>query len=1095
MRRSTQNEKVLKSISIALAAMVAGTTVTGNMGTMTVYAAEEVEDHGFDAIDENAGKYQDTETSGAQSVEDMNESVDAANEALDNVNELVDSINKELDKAEEAAGNATTAADAATDAADAATDAADAAQEAVNGDASTTEDDATVKADAIAKETDKYNNLVDDGDTTDGADSDQEKVDAKTVDGLEVTYTNEDGAEVTKELKDYVSDKAIEAEEAKKEAYNALKDALAVDTKEVNAEVLEKVDAVKEAADKAQQAADDAKEVYDNAKGSYDSALAEYNYYAMLYGLALYDGTTDYDEDDLNAVGITLDADKAEKEGLTLARSVVKDDLSTKTNELSTALDKIDLQEKKDTIVEQESALKDAAVTLESAQTAADAAQAAVDQALNGFDENRNGNKEEEGDKKGIVDFVDEAKKASDKVANYYVDPAKDAEDAAKDDVAKKEADLQTAKDNQAQVNAAQDEIIKSNTDSKNNILNSSEYKKAAKTVNDAEKEDGWGISELDKKKTEAKYAFKKKDREKAQAYVDAYYAAKKIKDEKDKVIASYNSAIQTAQAAKDAEQVKVNNCQTAYDDANNKLAAATEARAAAETKRDDIIAAVDTAYEEQAVNAMVEAIKDELAGLSVDVNQVQFDQDLNAWANDLIRVLKESGGFFDALGNLGEAYDVRDYMDDNYEIGRLNEIFNTLAITQWAVGTEKTDEVMNKAIAAYRTAMKTDEEKMATVNAYYAYLQAADKQGVAEDALTDVTTYISSVKTAQDALTQAQKDLKAAQDKYDSAATDLDNAKKTMENLAALKDIDLSALKQKIAVAQKELLKAESRLKAAQISAKTAEVYSEWANNLINDQAVRCYVRNDESKLENGDDGVKSEPVKDFTSISPKGEDGKVIMQTVPYELYNQYVSWLMKDKTEDSQIRNAKLPNGKGIATGEEGTLGVVFWEINEDGTIKVDENGKAFFHYDDEKLAAGRYFVAYTLKFESDNFYHLDGVYVDVEENEEPVLPPIITEGEDDPSPTFIDDQPVALAASVLGADRARAIENADEQIMVDQNGDVLGAERERGGDVLGAGRPQTGDYTNTGIALFGAVASGMMLLGYGLKKKKEDEAEEC
>ena len=1134
MRRSTQSEKVLKSISIALAAMVTSTTVMGSMGTMTVYAAEEVEDHGFDAIDENAGKYQDTETSGAQSVAEMNESVEDAKEALDNVNDLVTEINNELEKAENAANDAKKAGENATAAADAATEAADDAQEAVNGEEGET-DDATVRADAVLEETNKYNDLVNDGDTENDNISDQEAVNAavetieitetetetengtKKVTDVAVTVITEDGQETTENLNEYVSEKAVEAEEAKKEAYNALKDALAVDTKEVNDEVLEKVDAVKEAADKAQQAADDAKEVYDNAKGSYDSALAEYNKYAMLHGLALYDGTTDYGEEELNAVGITLDAGKAEKEGLILARSQQKQDITDDTKELKDDLADAEkeLAKQSETIQKQEEALGAASDNLANAEKAADEAQAAVDLALKGIDKNDDGDKEdvEEGDKKGIVDFVDEAKEASDDVANYYVDPAIEAEEAATKDVAQKESDLQTAKENQAKVNAEQSEIIDSNTKSRDSILNSDEYKNAANTVSNAKKKSwhgAWYCSELEWRKHVVDvgvksswhdiYYFSRSEVNAAKAYIQSYNDSKEYKKNQDAQINSYNSAIQNAQAVKAAEQVKVNNCQTAYDDANNKLAAATDAKNAAVAKRDSIINDVNVAYEKQAVNAMVDAIKGELDGLSVDVNQVQFDQDLNAWANDLIRVLKESGGFFDALGNLGEAYDVRDYMDDNYDIGRLNEIFNTLALTQWAVGTEKTNEVMNKAIAAYRSAMKTDEEKMATVNAYYAYLQAADLKEDAEADVLKVADYVDSVATAQNALAKAQTDLQNAQEKYDAAADDLKDAKATMDKLSALKDIDLSALKDKIAKAEKVLGKAYNQLKAAQISAKTAEVYSTWANNLITDQEVRCYVRNDETKLENGDDGVKSEPVKEYTSISPKGEDGKVIMQTVPYELYNQYVSWLMKDKTEASQVNNAKLPNGKGIATGEEGTLGIVFWEINEDGTIKVDENGKATFYYENQDKPAGRYFVAYTLKYESDSFYHFDGVYVDVTKNEETgedetVLPPAVTEGKDDPSPTFIDDEPVALAASVLGAERARTVENADEQIMVDQNGDVLGADRTPTGDVLGAGRPQTGDYTNTGIALFGAVASGMMLLGYGLKKKKENDAEEC
>lgn len=1047
MRRSTQSEKVLKSISIALAAMVTSTTVMGSMGTMTVYAAEESselettttaeessesekstppDNRGYNVIDNEADEYTNFETSGAKSVEEMNESVSDANEALDAADNLLNEIKEQLDTAAEKKEEAEEISKDIEGAVDAADTAAENAEKAVNGDAKVETDDAKVRANGIASDIKNFNDEVA---------ANQDIVNNVTVTGLEVTHT-EDGKEVTENLTKYVSDKATEAEAAKQDAYNALMEVLAVNTEDIEddaekrAEVEKKVAAVETAAVEAQKAADAAKEVYDSADESYQSALATYNYYAMLYGKPRYgEKTITYGEEELKAAGITQNAvDKMVN-------------IENRADALKTELNGIDLTTLQNDIDDQKDVLDQAKKDLETALGAAQDAQDAANKALSGIDENEDGDNEDEaeGDKKGIVDFVNDAEKASDSVLDYYKNEVTTAQNEAK----AKAGALEEAKADKLEdvINNAS-EIVSNGNEKVYHSLGfmrpwyGTEYE--------------WQQRLLEKGTDEEK--------ERAKEYIQKYNDAKAIKDAQD-----------------------------AYDEANKKLAEATAAKADAEQKRQQIIDEVNQKIKDDEVESFVQSIKDSLKNYSFNVNQIEFDQDLNAWANDNIN----------SWDCYFTAQDIRIDMGKLYSMDSWKEFLNKWASTQWLISTKDTEAIMATAIEACRASMKTDEEKLAIVNAYCAYLQTAKKEGVAKESLTSIDEYIDTIKDAQTALTGANNALGSAQKRYNDAAQDLKEAQEIVNNLADFDEIKLKELMNKVKAAKRELNTAWKSLKAAEASAFTAQVYSEWANNLITDQEVRCYVR--ETKLEIGDDGVKSEPVKEYKSISPT-KDGEVIKQTVPYELYKQYVSWLMKEKDEKfifEKESQAKLPNGKGIAAG--GSLGVVYWAIDEMGNIKVDDDGKATFYYEGQE-PAGTYFVAYALKYESDKFYHLDGVYVTVTKNEETgevetELPSDFTDSKDDPSPTTIDDQPVALAASVLGADRARTVENADEQIMVDQNGDVLGAERERGGDVLGAGRPQTGDYTNTGIALFGAVASGMMLLGYGLKKKKENEAEEC
>ena len=69
MRKKVNSSKVMRSISLALAVMVAGTAAV----PMNVQA---VDDHGYGYVDENKEQYNDTETSNDADAEAMTDAAD-----------------------------------------------------------------------------------------------------------------------------------------------------------------------------------------------------------------------------------------------------------------------------------------------------------------------------------------------------------------------------------------------------------------------------------------------------------------------------------------------------------------------------------------------------------------------------------------------------------------------------------------------------------------------------------------------------------------------------------------------------------------------------------------------------------------------------------------------------------------------------------------------------------------------------------------------------------------------------------------------------------------------------------------------------------
>lgn len=1098
MRKKVNSSKVMKSISFALAVMVAGTTIM----PMNV---EAVEDHGYGYVDETQEQYNDTEKSNDEDAKKMEDAADQAKKSAEEASKLLDEVNTELGNAKDAAEKIQ-APEQKDDNENVIKEKVDLPQEAKDA-AKAAENAATEAKDTATKTEDKAESFVEDSNTyNDKVEEDQKKVDAevKNVDGtLKVTFTDENNQEQEKALDEYVEEKKNAAEEAAKKAKEALGEALAVDTKEVNQEVKDKVAEVEKAAGEAKAAAEAAQKEYDEADEAYKKSIETFNLYAMMYGLPLY-GEDKVTYSDLDVRNAGIDSRLVEQATLESQRGEI---LATDLTALKTTIDS------------QAETIQDLSKTVDAAQKAATEAQTAAEKFANGEKNPETG----AADLKGLNDYVEEVKNAYGQVADHYVAPAKEAEEKA-------QKDLDQAKDEQETINAEQDAIIKeqeilkgqeqdkvtAKTEEKTNILNSDAYKNATATIkNGDDKANIWGTSvisrqrEIQSKKKGDRvwngYYFEKlsqKDIDNAKAYVKAYDDAKNyVNDADSKVsdldaeIAQANANITDAENKISAANNVMQNKQAEVDVLTNNLNQTTANREAAEKVRDEYIQAASEAMSQNATGALIDEIQKELAKRSDAVNQVEFDRDLNAWANGTLEKYQDitlNWKFWETVADIEkvakDSKAIRDYMDNHYEAhNAVIDFINYLELTQWIVSTDDTEAVMEAAIKVYRQQMKQNEEKLATIEAYLANESATSTAKSAEEALKQMAEYVEIANQAKDTLDDANKKVQEAQEAYNAAQDQLTAAKKEVEKVK-FDSIKLKALSDKIKEAEDLLKQSEDNLKAAQESANLAANYNDWAQKLITDQKATAYAQKTSEGLASDnyyeydmkDEEVASRGSGNFVQVS---DSSKVV---IPYDIYRSYLNSLY-GKASGSYIKET---NGKGISTG--GSMSVVYWLMDENNKLTGD------FTFDESALVSGsRYFIAYAMKAENDG-YHLDGYAFDYTRSEE-----VVPGGEEENgggnngggnNGGNNNGGNGSLTPAVLGAQRET--EQTGDVLgatrVPETSGDVLGAARE--GDVLGESRPQTGDDTNAWAAVAGAAVSGLLIAGYAAMKKKEEKTEE-
>lgn len=911
------------------------------------------------------------------------------------------STTEKLESSQAMEASAKAAQDAAEDAMDAVQDVLDAAQEAVDkageaddaakdGNAAVNDAKSAGKAAAETATTAKKTETSLEGHVNDYnkdvADA-QDEIDAagKKID-LSETAEGEEKSELAQKLDklDEDKEKAEALKEAALEGLGKTLDADGEERKEAAAEV-------QELANQANVLCWQAGKHLEAAEDTLNAAIDEYNTKAMLYGLPLY-GTDEngnpyteenpgYDDAKLEELGL-----KEQAEAIKAAKETMKEEYD--------AIQNADVSGSSQAIDKAEAAYNSAAETYSEAKDAAEAAKDAAEAA-------------QEIVEAAAKDAADE----QDDTLNYYKNIAQDEVDDVTNRIAENDAALWEARQKQSDAQSAYDaaaakaaeaaeaqynaELSKKEAD-KNTEYNN--YLKAKKAYEDCS---GWKIFEKVEKYN--KYREAERAYEAAQKAYDSYNTA-----------ATKNSLIKEAQQSTSeyAELQAAKKNTEKYQNTADALSTEKAAKDAEFAKRTAEVEDITNTYlkelqdlEAETRQSMVDAVKKDIVGLSDNINQVEFDKALNEWANEVFAgSIDWSDGLFGGLSqgvdNLYDAHVLRDYMDDEYNTGRLREIFNTFGLTQWAVGTGKTEKVMDEVIRAYREGLRQCEEKQANMEAEIARLNAEAAMGAGGDAIkvageaniTDLTSAETAAATILDARNQVSE-----------AEKTLAQVKEDAQDFYNLSSIDLQDLLNKIAVAEQAVADAKATLDEITVIKRNINRYSGYAKSYadyVDGKAqkgtafVRIATETVNGKVvpkldENGkyiyleentdydltNEGVVSRPTDRFTNISKD----KLELE-VPESIYKAYLKAILS--FEKKEI----LTPVKGIATGNgsesNATMPIIYWVVGEDGKLTGD------YYTSTTDMPTGRYFVGYTFKTEGDIAtvgYHLDGIMVNFEREE--------------------------------------------------------------------------------------------------------------
>lgn len=1134
-RRNMGNKVVRRAITWAMVLMLSFSAGLSSIATMTVYAVDnrvgdcELEK---ERVDSTAERFNDKENSGDPAAEAALAKADEAKSAAEDAAKTVENLQKtidglEVEKKVEAAGAKGTGETESTGAVKAAEDAAASAEAAADTAAKTAAESET-KKDEISKIAEDYNKTFE---------NNQSAADSVTAEGL-TSVKGENGASDT-ELDKYVEEQAKAAREAQKEAQAKLEEALKggsaddkVSTVDGEKTVKELVGEVDQAAADAAKAADDAQAAVDQANQNVADAKVKYNAYAMMYGLPLYgeeDVTYTYDADSFAKAGITDAALQAEIQKQLAYRNTVNAGKEEIKNADITALEK-EIQDAKTTADTAQKTAKDAVKAAKDAEEAAEKAKKLLTN--------------EEGT--GSVDKVNAAAEdAIDAEVKAAETEKTNAENAVRDAAGRKAQ----AEADQAKVNTEQDKVITDKTKEKTDY--EADLKSVKDTIREQEKKkadaekiidelENKGIlnletAEIDKAKamSEAKvgewsWSLLRKvtqaDIDNANATIKKYNDAKadkknaetELTDKKaekaelEKKISDVDSAIVTANNKKQAAANAVDAAAAELDHANADLKEKDKIYQDQTAARDQRVAQADKAYDEMLKNGtsdIINNVKKALSDNSDGINQVEYDKELNAWANttfDKYDEVKVNWKIWETAAEIAKIYDdakdTRRWMDNEYNASKVQEIFNYLGITQWAVSTAQREAAMDAIIKAYRENMAEYEKQLAAINAQDAKNSAEASAKAAEDIAKTAEASKNAAQAAENVISTAQDTITAAEDTYNDAKKKLDAVKAAAKNVKTPTTLELQRLFEQIQKAEQKVKDTEESLKEAVAAKNAAENFKKWADSLITGQYTRAYAQAaaDENgkktplteNLKNYDtsnDKVISRPTSDFVCVSKGTSSVKV-----PYTIYRDYVN-LMYQKDYDSK------PRGKGISTGSK--MDVIYWEVGTDGKLSGN-----YFTSLDELTTGSTYFIGYTFKYEKDG-YHIDGLMYKYEDSKEepttspseapstapsttPSTAPTGGDGGTTGTTVTIEDQSVPLAAvpadapAVLGARRAAQ----------DEEPAVLGVKRGTDQAVLGKRRsPKTGDSTEV-FAWAGAMAiagAAAVVSCTKLARKKEEE----
>lgn len=1104
MRRKMGGTAVKRAIIVAMVAML---TISQPMMT---YASENtqtvVDDHGHDGdvathVKSTDGEYTDTAKEAqtvhdsAASVKDMEAQVQIAQNAAQDAGQKVQEIQKAVSEVKSAANTASSAADTANSAVGSANAAAGSAAEAAT-DTKSASDGVNNLIDKTTKALPQVNGKQATLDEAVSAYNDTVAATQASLDKINAGKSVSVPGEGTVLTEDYVKKQAQIAEDANKAAKAALEAAIAVDTTVVNQEVKDHVQDAVDAASTAQHAADNAESAYDAAKANYLQAIAQYNAQAGALGEATID------------VSVLSSEEKAAYDGYLLAANKMLQPQKSYTDQITAGLTNIEnaVDSAEDTASDAATKLTDAAEQIQNATIVFNTAEKDYDKAKS---EAESALQTAQLAQKKLKESGDDkiAQGAADKVSNYYVTPAATAVVASEQNVLeqqrsvseKQQALSDAGNTYSAAVAAAQQAGKKNYQDQVDKYQSEIDQKKNALSLAIAERSKASGFSsyfiaqgKVTKCEAELKAANMKMGWFQETNSEDEY-AADAVKNSED-----VKAAVSAQKAAKnnlDAAQGQLKSVQNQLTADQNTLAAAT-------ATRDDYLTQINAAYQTGATQGLIDAVNQEITDSAVKINQVEFDKDLNEWANGFLNTAdfdySSWSKYFKSLDeykeSLEEKDDVQDYIDETYDINNaVKKFFNDSQAAQWMISTKDTNKVMQAVSNALKAQIVKKYEYMATANANFANLDTQKAYHTADSEVTGAQTAVTEIKTIKGSVTEANENLIDAQTTYNRAKTQLDAVKKDVDGLS-LSKVNLAALNRKIADAKEALATAKEELGAAHASALAAENYSNWAQALIKDQNALVYVQ-----TQTGADGnaipavsnvkgydtqnqdVKSRSTSDFVSVSDQ-------KQVIPYTIYRAFVA-AMYDKYSYSDVeKTASLTKGKGAALGTE-TQSVVFWEVNSDNQLTGKYYQALAGGAAPADMPNGTYFIGYTVKHEGDG-YHMDGTMYrytqPVPQTETTTTTTTTSTVTTTTAATIIAEAATPLAATpaVLGARRAPSVATV-ETAATAQTPAVLGAARSRA----------TGDSTHDDLRLMITLAGAAGAAGlFAAEKRKKAQKKE-
>lgn len=952
-----KNKTVKRLLQRSLAVFMAATLSLGS--TATVFADEGVDNHvdewglSEERVDSDDAEYNNVENSGDAAAQEMVKAAEEAKTAADNAANTVEDLKETVENLENNTkvnnlnATATTAEGTATLAE---TKAADDGKTASTATANANE------ASEIARELNGK------------AENDIANVN-ETASNLNTDVKNDDGT--IKNLVEAVEESKGNAQAAANEAKDLLTTALQGESKddvlEVNGEektVEEIVEMIKEAAEDATAAADEANALVETKEAELNAAIGKYNLYAMAYGKPLYlcgEEVATYDlntmtEEDFKKYHVAPEFIQGIRDTVGKRNQFDEDVLAVNTAQIEAF----------------EFSLEEAKQAATDATTAADSAVEAVKEAKTLVT-----NEEKTG-------YADVAEKKAEKAINYETDIAGTNLGIANTNLEAAKKDTETAISEQTEINETADRNIAKYSQA---ITQISGYENVRNTnqdiIDDLEDESLFGLidSDIDKaRKTldeglghETKILFVKvwvgntqKDLDEAQAVVDKYDAAVAARNQAKTDIDNYkldgvhvthsglDAMIGAENANKQSAQAKVERLTGIQNSMQNEYNSAKQIYDTKVSERDARVAKVESEHADKAYEAMIESVKSTLSEYSDGINQVEYDKALNEWANDAFG--KYNGNVdwswkfwetFKDLNDVGsDAFDIRDHMDNTYDASLWNEVFNTLAISQWIVSTDEREEIMDDIIAGYKNAMVTYEKELAVINADFAKEIAKTSVGTINGYETTVDGIAGTVATAKSRINAASDKVDAAKETYDDAVEALDAAKEKVANLN-LTGMDLAILKSKIAEAEKAVNDAKTLLESAKATEAAAKAYSEWATELIKE-----HTSDDFAKVESGDE---NDGEFEFENVG--------VDVVVPYSVYREYTKALLENydiETGTSDVESVELNEDL-----------LLYWETT------LDENGRPVLtgNYVTKPVATGTYFVGYEFA-KVDGEYHVNG-----------------------------------------------------------------------------------------------------------------------